>query len=65
MKRSLFPSAAAAAGALLCLSAPMEADAAPAYRVPLEVSGYAGEVPLTNFPVLVRISESGIDDFSY
>ena len=33
--------------------------------VPLTVSGYAGASTLTNFPVLVRVSESAMPGFSY
>ncbi|MBO7482520.1 MAG: hypothetical protein J6U17_01355 [Kiritimatiellae bacterium] len=35
------------------------------YSLPLVVDGYTESEPLTNFPVLVRISESGISGFRY
>ena len=43
----------------------MSAAAAPKYQATLTASGYTGESTLTNFPVLVRISETRISGFSY
>ena len=36
-----------------------------AHSIKLQVNGYAGTTTLTNFPVLVRISESGLGGFMY
>ena len=36
-----------------------------AHSIKLAVDGYTGESPLTNFPVLVRVSETGIPGFHY
>ncbi len=69
MKRTVIPLFAAA----LALAAPARAAIdlraiTPdgfAHGVVLTVDGYAGTAPLTNFPVLVRISEAGISGFDY
>lgn len=57
-----FPTAAAA---ILCAAAPLCLRAAPQMRADLAVSRYSGSAPLTNFPVLVRISEATIRGFQY
>lgn len=45
--------------------APSVAPAAPRWRAEIGVAGYAGTVPLTNFPVLVRLSETAVPGFHY
>ena len=35
------------------------------HKIKLSVAGYTGSETLANFPVLVRISESGISGFNY
>ena len=36
-----------------------------AHSIKLKVDGYTGTSPLTNFPVLVRVSEAGIPGFHF
>ena len=55
MKRTL--------AALLIL--PLVASAAPSKTVWATVAGYAGSAPLTNFPVLVKLSEGAVPGFHY
>ena len=45
--------------------AAVTAGASPVYRATMTVSGYAGTSVLADFPVLVRISPSTIEGFSY
>ena len=44
---------------------PLVASAAPSKTAWATVSGYAGSTTLTNFPVLVKISESAVPGFRY
>ena len=45
--------------------APSVAPAVPRWRAEIGVAGYAGTAPLTNFPVLVRLSETAVSGFHY
>ena len=51
-------------GALAAL-APSVALAVPRWRAEIGVAGYTGTAPLTNFPVLVRLSETAVSGFRY
>ena len=51
--------------ALALLLAPAGAWASPSYNIDFQVDGYAGTEALTNFPVLVRLSEASIPRFHY
>ena len=53
------------AAALAAALAPAVLLAAPQWRAEVAVAGYAGAAPLTNFPVLVRLSEAAIPGFRY
>ncbi|MBQ3811640.1 MAG: hypothetical protein II839_12585, partial [Kiritimatiellae bacterium] len=55
---------AALASALAAL-VPSVAPAAPRWQAEIGVAGYAGTAPLTNFPVLVRLSETAVSGFHY
>ena len=61
-KRSLI---AASAAAVLAAGAPIPASGTPLRCATLTVTGYTGDNALTNFPVLVRVSPSRIQGFSY
>ena len=68
MKKHLLPLVALAALALPARAAVNLRAIKPdgfAHGVVLTVDGYAGSETLTNFPVLVRISEAGISGFDY
>ena len=54
-----------AVAASVCVVLACAATASPTKRATVTVSGYSGTTELTNFPVLVRISEAGISGFSY
>ena len=51
--------------AAVAAAAAFSAAAAPVYQATLTVRGYAGASALANFPVLVRISPTTINGFSY
>ena len=53
------------AAALAAALAPAVLLAAPQWRAEVAVAGYGGAAPLTNFPVLVRVSEAAIPGFRY
>ena len=53
------------AAALAAALAPAVLLAAPQWRAEVAVAGYEGAAPLTNFPVLVRVSEAAIPGFRY
>ena len=53
------------AAALAAALAPAVLLAAPQWRAEVAVAGYGGTAPLTNFPVLVRVSEAAIPGFRY
>ncbi len=48
----------------LC-AATLQVSATPTRKADIRVSGYDGSTPLANFPVLVRVSPTTIDGFSY